>query len=423
MRRPRSAGPIALRYHADKHDDVTPRSNGFSPEFLLTAACCRWPPSESRNAAIRSAAADGIRWEEFLRVVRRHRVGGLVQDAMLSAGIDCPPLIAETMARQSRRIIRRNLTSATEAVRLQRAFESAGIPALVLKGAALAQLAYGSFKTKHARDIDFLVSPERAEAALRLLERESYTLLSPAKYLSEPQRQAVVRYAREVELVRRDKRLRVELQWRVASNPLLLKGVAAYSASQSVTLSDGVTVRTLGADDLFAYLCVHGANHSWSRLKWLADVNALLAAGNADIARLYRHAQNIGAGLCAGQTLLLCRRLFDLRLPAALAQEIQANERVARLTTIGFAAMTAPQAETETDGGFLGVMRAVRTQFLLGQGWDFFLAQCRVQSVKALDVVDLPLPPPLRFLYPLLRLPLWLWRRARWALNRQKRAS
>ena len=35
---------------------------------------------------------------------------------------------------------------------------------------------------------------------------------------------------------------------------------------------------TLGADDLFAYLCAHGAYHAWFRLKWLADIGALLAA-------------------------------------------------------------------------------------------------------------------------------------------------
>jgi hypothetical protein len=82
------------------------------------------------------------------------------------------------------------------------------------------------------------------------------------------------------------------------------------------------------------------------------------------------------------------------------------------------AAMTARRAETEADGGFVGVMRVVGTQFLLGRGLTFFIAQCRSVSVRALDVVDLPLHPMLQFLYPLLRLPLWLWRRARWALGR-----
>jgi hypothetical protein len=31
------------------------------------------------------------------------------------------------------------------------------------------------------------------------------------------------------------------------------------------------------------------------------------------------------------------------------------------------------------------------------------------------DIVRVPLPRPLHFIYPLLRLPLWLWRRAKLA--------
>jgi hypothetical protein len=49
---------------------------------------------------------------------------------------------------------------------------------------------------------------------------------------------------------------------------------------------------------------------------------------------------------------------------------------------------------------------------LLGHGWAFFAAQVRTAAVGIIDVISLPLPPYLHFLYPLLRLPLWLWRRA-----------
>jgi len=408
-----------LQSHADQSDGAKPRGAGFAAEFLLTAACCRWPPSQSRNAAVRAAAAE-IDWDEFLRLVRRQRVIGLAHEALQSGGIDCPAAVAKELSRRAQRIFQKNLSLATETVRLQRAFEAAQIPALVLKGVALAQLAYGSLTAKHARDIDFLVPPEHAEVGLQLLEREGYALSSPAERLGDAQRRALVRYAREAELVQRDSKMLVELQWRAANNPLLLEGVDARSAMQSVALSGGVSIRTLAPDDLFAYLCVHGAQHAWSRLKWLADLNALVATNAADIAQLYRHAQKIGAGLCAGQALLLCQHLLALSLPAGIADEIQADKRVQRLAAIALAAMTARRTETEADAGFLGVTRSVGTQFLLGQGWRFYAAQCRTASAGTFDVIGLPLPSSLYFLYPILRLPLWLWRRARAALTRDK---
>jgi hypothetical protein len=391
--------------------------DAVTPEFLLAAACCRWPASQTRNVAVRNAAAGVTDWNHFLWLVRRQRVAGLVHDALPAAGIDLPYATAKKLGAWAERIGRQNSVLAAETVRLQRVLETADIPVLVLKGVALAQLAYGWLGAKHARDIDLLVPPERAETAMQLLEREGYVLSSPAKHLSARQRRFVVRYAREVELVHSDRHLIVELQWRVMDNPLLLRDVGAHSAAQSVTLSDGATIHTLGQEDLFAYLCVHGAHHAWSRLKWLADVNALVV-NDADIGRLYRHAQRIGAGLCAGQGLLLCQRLFALNLPDVLADELRANQRVKKLVMIALDAMTAPRAETEADGGVAGVTRIVRTQFLLGQGFAFYAAQIRAAAAGPADVIRFPLPLPLHFLYPLLRLPLWLWRRAMSARGR-----
>lgn len=392
--------------------DATP---ALSPEFLLTAACCRWPPSDERAAAIRAAAREVSDWDRLLRVVKRHRVAVLVQEALRAAAIDAPPAVASEIDRIVQRHVRRGLRFAAETVRLQNLLTAAGIPNLALKGVALERLAYGSIAAKQTRDIDLLVPPDRAEAALQIVEGEGYTLALPAENLNEMQRRALIRFGREVELVAPRTRVRVELQWSVADNPILLSRIDAHAATQTVKLSEDAGVRTLAPDDLFAYLCVHGAHHSWSRLKWLADFNALIAAGNADLAPLHRHAQKVGAGYCAGQALLLCERLLGLKLPTPLARDLHANKRCQSLVAIAMTAMMAPEAPTDRDRGVHGVMRELRNQFLLGQGFAFYLAQCRLAYAGVADIVRLPLPRPLHFLYPLLRLPLWLWRRAKLA--------
>jgi hypothetical protein len=81
--------------------------------------------------------------------------------------------------------------------------------------------------------------------ALRLLAHEGYAFASPALHLSDTQRRALVRYGREVELSHPDTRVRVELQWRVTDNPMLLKDIDACSGTQNVSLPDGASVRTL----------------------------------------------------------------------------------------------------------------------------------------------------------------------------------
>jgi hypothetical protein len=389
----------------------------FTPTFELIAACCQWPPSRARNVAILAAVARVADWDEFLPALRRQRVIGLVHDALLLAKASYPAEIATKLARHARRVVQRSLSLTAETLRLQAAFEAAQIPVLALKGVALAQLAYGSVLAKQGRDIDFLVLPENAEAALALLESQGYVLSSPAKNLSPVQRRNLIAYGKEIELRHKDYNLLVELQWRTANNPLLLQGVDARSPTQTVELPEG-RVRTLAEDDLFAYLAVHGAQHSWSRLKWLADVNALAAAEGTDLVRLYRHAERIGAGLCAGQTLLLCHQILALPLPSALADELSRNNRVRRLVNIALAAITAPDAQTASDSGIGDVLRFIGTQFLLGQGWSFYVAQCGVASVGPIDVIRMPLPRALHGFYPIIRLPLWLWRRARSAFRR-----
>jgi hypothetical protein len=383
-----------------------------SPEFLLIAACCRWPPSQSRNAAVGAAAAPIADWNAVVMAARRQRVVGLVYDALLATGVRLPAAPAAELARRAQAISRKNLLLAAETCRLQELLDAAGIPSVALKGVALAQLAYGSLKVKHSRDIDLLIPPERALAAMALLERDGYAFSFPSNQLSATQRRAVVRYSREVAFVHPDNGAFLELQWRVADNPKLLNEVHAGSPTQNVVVADGLSARTLARDDLFAYLCIHGAYHAWSRLKWLADLNAFIAATDADIMHLHRHAQAKGAGFCSGQALLLCQRLLALPLPDSLASELQGTARVRKLYAI---AADAIADRTRGDGGGGNAPAAWRgfwTQFLLGQGWAFFAAQCRTASVGILDVISLPLPPYLHFLYPLLRLPLWLWRRA-----------
>src|SRR6202035_1297146 len=101
-----------------------------------------------------------------------------------------------------------------------------------------------------------------------------------------------------------------------------------------------------------------------------------------------------------------CQRLFALPLPDGLASELQGTARVRKLYAIAADAMA--DRTRGGGGGSSGTRAAWRdiwTQFLLGQGWAFFAAQCRTASVGIIDVISLPLPAYLHFLYPLLRLP------------------
>ena len=385
----------------------------LTPEFCLAAACCR-QTAAARREPVRSAAARTIDWNRFLRVVRRQRIAGLVNAALLDAGIAVPSPVARELASQAHQIARHTLALAAETARLQSLLQAGGIRSLAVKGAALAQLAYNTVATKHGRDIDLLVLPDDATAAMTLLEREGYALRLPFTQLNPRQREAVVRYSNEVEFHRARDNVHVELHWRLTQNPQLLRGIDARSPAQEVALPGGLRLRTLADAELFAYLSAHGAVHAWSRLKWLADVNAFLAGkSNEDIGRFYRRAQECGAGRCAELALLLCHALFDSPLPEDMEAKLGNDARVARLARGCIDLMSGGDDARELHDRPFGTARVLLMQFRLSREWRYFIAQCRFWSIGLPDVVLLPLPAGGAFLYPLLRLPLFVLRRLR----------
>ncbi|WP_034157442.1 nucleotidyltransferase domain-containing protein [Sphingomonas sp. ERG5] len=384
----------------------------LSPEMRLVAACCRWPATPARDAVV-TAAAIGIDWRLFAKLVARHRVVGLAYAALSSAGVTVPGTIARSLMTRVAQMAEQNRILAVESVRLQVMLEVAGIPSLLVKGAPLAQLAYDSLALKHAKDIDLLVRPEDLATALALVRADGYQLWLPARALSERQLRDVMRHSRDIALIHRERRVQLELHWGLTDNPRMLAGLSASAATQTVTLGkEGPGVRTLGPDDLFAYLCVHGAAHGWIRLKWLADVAALVGQGAPDeIDRLYRAAVARGVGECAAQALLLAQMLLDLTVPLALAEELGASRRVRKLVAVALDIMVGPGAEREIGDRRFGQAKLIRARFLLSRGWRDLGVNIVTHMTALDDVLAIPLPSRLHLLYPLLRVPLWIGRR------------
>jgi hypothetical protein len=388
--------------------DQTRATDALPPAFRLTCACSRWPPSPARDEAVRQAA-QGVDWERFVRVLARQRLGGLANAALAAAAVTPPPEVQAQLTRTAQFISFRALALAAEAVRLQALFDGEGVGALFVKGAALAQLGYGTQALKHCRDIDLLVSPADAERGYAILQREGYLPIVPQGPLSEAQRRLVFRLHKDMELLQSARRLSVELHWRLIDNPVLLEGVDARSPSQAVAVAGG-RLATLADPQLFAYLVTHGATHCWSRLKWLADLNAWLSHKTEDeVAGFYACAETLGVEACAGQALLLCERLLGYRMPAALAPRL-ATRKLRGLVAAALDAMVGPDGELELFQRPFGPFRLLAPQFARGRGLRFFLAQCRLLVDSLEDKLDYPLPGPLHFLYPVLRLPFWVLR-------------
>lgn len=382
----------------------------LTSELVLLAACCRWPRSDERNRAV-TEAAKGIDWPRFLATVHKHRVEALAYDGLKQADVDLPGEVQEQLSARANSAAMAALAMARETVRLQRALDERTIPNITVKGVSLGLIAYGDIGLKQSLDIDLLTTPAHAAAACEILEAMGYRMIVPDgvhdQRLEGASFQRFARTLKDITFHNPATGIRIELHWRLFDNRRLLPGIDAASPTQKVMLG-GEALRTLADAPLFAYLAAHGTLSGWARMKWPADINAFLSARDeAGKAALYRSAVEQGADRTARVAFALCAQLFGATIPADAAKDIE-RDPVAREMAETALASLSHGGGTEDYATYSSQWWAVqRDRMRLMPGAGYALAELRQFSASPVDRANIALPGPLRFIYLLLRLPLW----------------
>ena len=374
-------------------------------EFALVAACAAWPPSQRRDDAIRAAAA-GVDWAKVIAFAERHRIAGLVRHSLSSAGITPPAAEAADLNARSHKIAVGELLLASEAARLYAALQGIGIRTQVLKGVAVAMLAFGRLGLRFNHDIDLLVARPDIPAGVSVLEKAGYVRIEPAADASEHEVEQWIRTHKDLVFRHASHGSIVELHWRLFDNRYLLPDFASAEA-ETVSLPGGMTLQALPRERALLYMCVHGAEHAWSRLKWLADVGAMLQAGGDGAAeRLYALAETHHVHRAAAQAILLCGRLFGAPVPARVLADARSDRRIRILEQVALHSMTAGDG-AELEALSFGSTQKNLSHYLLASGWRYWASEV------AFDVSDMsrtPVPAGMRALGPAARALLWAWR-------------
>jgi len=291
------------------------------PELKLLVELCGLAIVGDRYAAVGTSCD----WRRLVSLARRHRVQGLAWVG-LTGGTESEFPSAPELLEEAKSIARDNLLAVAAAARLSEEFNRRGLKLLFLKGLTLGSLVYPNSMLKMSTDVDVLVDANEIEAAERCLESLGYERDGTPRTQS---RRAAA--AKEWSWVGRDGVV-IDLHVRLTDNPALLPKVGVRSSStQNVEVSPGIVLPTLQREELFAYLCVHGTWSAWFRLKWVADLAALLhRCGTDEIRNLYRDAQAHQAGRCPDVALLVVENLFGPLVPGDLLTRA-ARDPLARL--------------------------------------------------------------------------------------------
>lgn len=380
-----------------------------TPEFLLLAACAYystkyWTEQRGKVHAALLKHPDPIK---FKALVNRHRLPALVTKVLTRTGEEIgQDLTAFSLPNEGRRTAIKNLALHGEFLRLQTAFSIANIQMMPLKGTMLSQRLYGDIGLRQMKDIDLLVKPDKLFSSLDLLAKNGYQInLHPNLF---KKKDLVLKRWWHIECYQPVLKIHLELHWRFERVQDVAQESKWWSWLEPSDPQDEIIFE-------FLFLCLHGASHGWSRLKWLGDVMVLMERFNDnEWQKTLELSSSLKMNEIVAQVIYLSWEIFSPTWKHKFATEISSNHK-----KIWFIITNAHDHIISNEGSYydkvirnlylqahMGYRYSIRENFNF---WHLFL------SAHPDDLVLMRLPNWMSWLYIILR-PLtftfrWLRRR------------
>ncbi len=192
----------------------------------------------------------------------------------------------------------------------------AGIPALLLKGAALRFTAYRDSAERGFGDIDVLVPKESLRAAVAALAKGGYEPESAQRidlYLEHHHHLILMKPLGFV----------VEVHWALdaESSPFRLDPAAFMRDARTITTLQGASVSVPGPEHMVLHLAHQNLENGFSHLRRLADVDRVISStADFDWNRLASESQLMRVPALVALTLRLAELLLGTTVPAGFIE-------------------------------------------------------------------------------------------------------
>ena len=256
--------------------------------------------------------APSVNWSHMLVLAEEHGVLGHVAKRLSELDENLVPVETRTALLENHRSqVFATLRMTRELFRLLDLFAAQDIPALVVKGPVLAMQAYGDPTIRSYGDLDLLVRQQDIRRATESLLAVGYQAAIPLSAIDAG------RIPGQYLFTKSDPNLIVELH-----NDLTLRyfpiqlPLEKLFAQRTVVHLDHHEVPALAVEDELVYICVHGATHLWDRLRWIADVAALVTyQSDIDWMAVRQTAKEVGAERMLHTGLHLAADLLRAPMP------------------------------------------------------------------------------------------------------------
>lgn len=314
----------------------------LDPEARILCLAARLEVDERAADGLRRAVAGPVDWDRLWRLGDAHEVLPLVAGTLTRTVPDAIPVAWRDAAQRRRHAtLIWNGSLAAQLGRILDGHAAAGIPAIPVKGLAVAERIYGSAGVRPAADLDVLVRRADLGASRAILadlgfrQREHQPFVAIAHEFHDPA--WVIGDGPD--------QIRLELH-RALWDPRFfgLDVAALWEDARPGRLLDR-DVLLLSLEDTLLHLVIH-RTRSPLRLRWVCDIAELLRrfGPTLDWARYEERARIAGARVATGLALDLATRLLDAPVEPAVASTFQVSPRRRRVLewTCGPRAMFRP---------------------------------------------------------------------------------
>lgn len=163
---------------------------------------------------------------------------------------------------------------------IEQHLEPLAVDFAIVKGLPLGQRYYAEPHTRISRDIDVWMPVKDMIPVIRSAQASGFVVYPYAQALTDTALAIHFKTRRDIGLY--DHRgILVELDQRLDKSEQIFK-IDEELPHCEQQIVDGVSINVLSTTLLFIYLCLHHTRHRWSKLVWLADIQAVQSAPDFD---------------------------------------------------------------------------------------------------------------------------------------------
>jgi hypothetical protein len=367
-------------------------ANNIHPCLYLLATLCKpeWKDKDWKLILDSKGKFD----HQLIPLAKRHRVSPLLYSAHLQSDF-FPEGIAQTLKISMHENQLKALRAKAMQMDLKQALEDKNVSCYFLKGTGLAERFYNDIGERHVLDLDLLIPSDKITVVAKVLESKAYLPEPDISDFNVAQWDYYRKTHHDLYFYHplQEGFLPIEMHWHLRS-PL---GVFKLSSTGP-----------LNTTDEFLYLCVHGTEHAWFRLKWLMDLPRIILKTDFDWIKVWQRAEQLQ---CSQHLLIAFQVMEELNItetPSAFKEIMMKNRNEYEKQYI-FSAIGSESGYNDSDQHRWKFFRYL-WRINAGQWNPYFLMNLLTTPN---DWKAVPLPRSLFFLYFPLRPFIWLFRRLR----------